>query len=59
MEDRALLLEMFRRMTRIRQFELAATNLFKRGQLKGTVHTYIGMEASGVGVCTGAASPMT
>ena len=50
-EDRALLLEMFRRMTRIRQFELAATNLFKRGQLKGTVHTYIGMEASGVGVC--------
>jgi len=38
-------------MTRIRQFELAATNLFKRGQLKGTVHTYIGMEASGVGVC--------
>ncbi len=51
-EDPTLLLEMFRRMTRIRQFELAATNLFKRGQLKGTVHTYIGMEASGVGVCT-------
>ena len=50
-EDRELLLEMFRRMTRIREFELAATNLFKRGQLKGTVHTYIGMEASGVGVC--------
>ncbi len=49
--DRAILLEMYRRMIRIRQFELAATNLFKRGQLKGTVHTYIGMEASGVGVC--------
>ena len=45
------LLEMYRRMVRIRQFEIAATNLFKRGQLKGTVHTYIGMEASGVGVC--------
>ena len=44
-------LEMYRRMVRIRQFELAATDLFKRGQLKGTVHTYIGMEASGVGVC--------
>jgi TPP-dependent pyruvate/acetoin dehydrogenase alpha subunit len=42
---------MYRRMVRIRQFELAATDLFKRGQLKGTVHTYIGMEASGVGVC--------
>ncbi|MDA8202792.1 MAG: thiamine pyrophosphate-dependent dehydrogenase E1 component subunit alpha [Chloroflexi bacterium] len=49
--DRQTLLEMYRRMVRIRQFELAATNLFKRGQLKGTVHTCIGMEASGVGVC--------
>jgi pyruvate dehydrogenase E1 component alpha subunit len=49
--DRGLYLEMFRRMNRIRAFELAATNLFKRGQLKGAVHTYIGMEASGVGVC--------
>ena len=49
--DRGLYLEMFRRMNRIRLFELAATNLFKRGQLKGAVHTYIGMEASGVGVC--------
>ena len=49
--DRTTLLEMYRRMVRIRQFELAAANLFKRGQLKGTVHTYIGMEASGVGVC--------
>jgi acetoin:2,6-dichlorophenolindophenol oxidoreductase subunit alpha len=49
--DEATLREMYRRMVRIRQFELAATDLFKRGQLKGTVHTYIGMEASGVGVC--------
>jgi TPP-dependent pyruvate/acetoin dehydrogenase alpha subunit len=49
--DQATLREMYRRMVRIRQFELAATDLFKRGQLKGTVHTYIGMEASGVGVC--------
>jgi len=49
--SRDVLLEMFRRMTLIRQFELAATNLFKRGQLKGTVHTYVGMEASAVGVC--------
>ncbi len=44
-------LEMYRRMTRIRQFELAASELFRRGQVKGTVHTYVGMEASGVGVC--------
>jgi pyruvate dehydrogenase E1 component alpha subunit len=42
---------MYTRMVRIREFELAASDLFKRGQIKGTVHTYIGMEASGVGVC--------
>jgi TPP-dependent pyruvate/acetoin dehydrogenase alpha subunit len=46
-----LMLEMYRRMVRIRKFELAASELFRRGQIKGTVHTYIGMEASGVGVC--------
>ena len=51
MPDRSTLLEMYCRMVRIRQFELAATNLFKRGHLKGAVHTYVGMEASGVGVC--------
>jgi acetoin:2,6-dichlorophenolindophenol oxidoreductase subunit alpha len=45
------LLEMYRRMVRIREFELAAIDLFKRGQVKGTVHPYIGQEASGVGVC--------
>ncbi len=49
--DRLQLLEMYRRMVRIREFELAAIDLFKRGQVKGTVHAYIGQEASGVGVC--------
>jgi pyruvate dehydrogenase E1 component alpha subunit len=38
-------------MVRIREFELAANDLFRRGQVKGTVHPYIGQEASGVGVC--------
>jgi len=45
------LLEMYRRMARIRSFELTAMDLFKRGQVKGAVHPYIGQEASGVGVC--------
>jgi TPP-dependent pyruvate/acetoin dehydrogenase alpha subunit len=45
-------LEMYRAMTRIREFELAAIDLFKRGQVKGAVHPYIGQEASGVGVCS-------
>ena len=46
-----LMLEMFRRMVRIREFELAAMDVFKRGLIKGTVHPYIGQEASGVGAC--------
>ena len=46
-----LLLEMYKRMVRIREFELAAMDVFKRGLIKGTVHPYIGEEASGVGVC--------
>ena len=44
-------LEMYRRMVRIREFELAAMNLFKRGRVKGAIHPYIGQEASAVGVC--------
>ncbi len=48
---RDILLEMYRRMVRIREFELAAMDLYKRGQVKGAVHPYIGQEASGVGVC--------
>ena len=49
--DRNLQLEMYRRMVLIREFELGAMDLFKRGQVKGAVHPYIGQEASGVGVC--------
>jgi TPP-dependent pyruvate/acetoin dehydrogenase alpha subunit len=45
------LLDMYRRMVRIRQFELAAIDLFKRGEVKGAIHPYIGQEASGVGIC--------
>ena len=48
---RERLLDMYRRMVRIREFELAANDLFRRGSVKGTVHPYIGQEASGVGVC--------
>jgi TPP-dependent pyruvate/acetoin dehydrogenase alpha subunit len=49
--SRETLLEMYRRMVRIREFELAAMDIFKRGMVKGAVHPYIGQEASGVGVC--------
>ena len=46
-----LMFEMYRRMVRVREFELAAMDVFKRGLIKGAVHPYIGEEASGVGVC--------
>ncbi|KAA3640948.1 MAG: thiamine pyrophosphate-dependent dehydrogenase E1 component subunit alpha [Armatimonadetes bacterium] len=49
--DAATKVEMYRRMVLIREFELAAMDLFKRGQIKGAVHPYIGQEASAVGVC--------
>jgi TPP-dependent pyruvate/acetoin dehydrogenase alpha subunit len=42
---------MYRRMVSIREFELAAIDLFKQGQVKGAIHPYIGQEASAVGVC--------
>jgi TPP-dependent pyruvate/acetoin dehydrogenase alpha subunit len=48
---RETLYEMYRRMVSIREFELTASDLFKRGQVKGSIHAYIGQEASGVGVC--------
>jgi len=49
--DGKLLLEMYRRMVRIRKFEEAAVDLFQRGMVKGAIHPYIGEEASAVGVC--------
>lgn len=49
--DPGLRLDMYRRMVCIREFELAAIDLFKRGEVKGAIHPYIGQEASAVGVC--------
>jgi pyruvate dehydrogenase E1 component alpha subunit len=44
--------EMLRMMLRIRRFEEAVAQLFRRGKLPGFVHLYIGEEASAVGVCS-------
>jgi pyruvate dehydrogenase E1 component alpha subunit len=44
-------LEMFKRMVRIREFEQASMDVFKRGLIKGAATLYIGQEASAVGVC--------
>lgn len=45
------LLEMQRRMMRIRYFDERASRMVKHGQIPGTVHTSIGQEAQVVGAC--------
>ena len=49
-----VLLEMQRRMVRIRRFDERASKMVKRGQIPGTVHTSIGQEAQVVGATHGA-----
>lgn len=45
------MLEMQRRMLRIRRFDERASKMVKRGHIPGTVHTSIGQEAQVVGAC--------
>lgn len=45
------LLKLFETMFRIRRFEETATDLFKKGIIKGTAHSYIGQEAIAAGTC--------
>ncbi len=56
-----LLLEMQKRMLRIRLFDERASKMVKRGEIPGTVHTSIGQEAQVVGACMalGASDYMT
>jgi TPP-dependent pyruvate/acetoin dehydrogenase alpha subunit len=44
--------EILRKMYRIRHFEGKVIDLFQEGLIRGSTHTYIGEEASGVGACT-------
>jgi pyruvate dehydrogenase E1 component alpha subunit len=46
------LLDMYRQMVMIRQFDQKAVDEFHAGHIPGGVHTYIGQEAVAVGVCT-------
>lgn len=45
------MLKLFETMLRIRLFEEKATELFKKGVIKGTAHSYAGQEAIAAGVC--------
>ncbi len=49
--DKSTLLEMQRRMLRIRRFDERASKMVKHGLIPGTVHTSIGQEAQVVGAC--------
>ena len=48
--SRELLLHMYRRMILIRRFEERMYELYTQGKIVGTIHPYIGQEASAVGV---------
>ncbi|MBX3597726.1 MAG: thiamine pyrophosphate-dependent dehydrogenase E1 component subunit alpha [Rhizobiaceae bacterium] len=48
---RDMMLEMQRRMLRIRLFEERASKMVRRGQIPGTLHTSVGQEAQVVGAC--------
>ncbi|MBA9088332.1 pyruvate dehydrogenase E1 component alpha subunit [Fontibacillus solani] len=46
-----LVLEMYKKMQRIRKFEETAATFFSEGKIPGFVHLYIGEEAVAVGAC--------
>ncbi len=49
--DKEFMLELYRRMVRIRKFEEGVIQVYIRGLMPGLAHTYIGEEAVAVGVC--------
>jgi pyruvate dehydrogenase E1 component alpha subunit len=49
---RTAVADILRKMYRIRHFETQVIELFQEGQIRGSTHTYIGMEGSGVGCCS-------
>ena len=49
--DTALLLDLYRSMLHLREFELKVQELYRSGKLPGFVHLYVGEEAVASGVC--------
>jgi len=49
--DVQLKLDLYRRMLKLRDFELKVQELYRAGSLPGFVHLYVGEEAVAVGVC--------
>lgn len=46
------MLDLYRRMVTIRETEQKVLSLFAQGRMPGFIHSYIGEEATAVGVCT-------
>ncbi len=49
--SRKSVLELYRVMVQIREFELKAREIFRSGQVPGFIHLYVGEEAVAAGVC--------
>jgi TPP-dependent pyruvate/acetoin dehydrogenase alpha subunit len=49
--NKELVLELYRTMVLIRNFELKAKEVFRSGRMPGFIHVYIGEEAVATGVC--------
>lgn len=49
--NRDELLGLYRQMTLLRVFELEAQKAYRKGEMPGFIHLYVGQEATGVGVC--------
>ena len=49
--DKKTLLEMYRTMQKIRQFETKCQEFFADGKIPGFVHLYLGEEATATGAC--------
>jgi len=49
--ERSTLVWMLRKMLEIREFELAVSDVYKRGLMPGLAHLYVGEEAIAVGAC--------
>ena len=54
-----LLMDMFRKMVRIRHFEQTAYDLYTAGRLPGFMHISIGQEATAVGACSASGETAT
>lgn len=50
--DKALALELYRRMYAIRTFETRSGELCRKGEIPAFIHLYVGEEAVAVGVCS-------